>query len=112
LTVFGDGSQTRSFCYVDDLISGILSLMEVDFHDPVNIGNPEEMQIVDLAKLLLDITGSKSRIDFLPLPVDDPKVRRPDITRAKELFGWEPRMTLRGGLLKTIDYFKNRLKLD
>ncbi len=112
LTIFGNGTQTRSFCYVDDLISGILGLMGVDFHEPVNIGNPEEMQIVDLAKLLLNITGSKSRIDFLPLPVDDPKLRRPDITRAKKLLGWEPQMPLREGLLKTIDYFKNKLKLD
>ena len=112
LTVFGDGSQTRSFCYVNDLISGILSLMEIDCHEPVNMGNPEEMQIVDLAELILDITGSKSRIEFLPLPVDDPKLRRPDITRAKKLLGWEPQMPLREGLLKTIDYFKNKLKFD
>jgi len=112
LTVFGDGSQTRSFCYVDDLIDGILKLMDVEYHFPINLGNPQEMTIIELAKLIIELTGSKSGIKFLPLPQDDPKIRRPDITRAKELLNWEPKVLLKQGLLPTIAYFKAKLKID
>lgn len=112
LTVFGDGSQTRSFCYVDDLIDGILKLMDVEYHFPINLGNPQEITIIELAKLIIELTGSKSSIKFLPLPQDDPKIRRPDITRAKELLNWEPKVLLEQGLLPTIAYFKAKLKID
>jgi dTDP-glucose 4,6-dehydratase len=112
LTVFGDGSQTRSFCYVDDLIDGILKLMDVEYHFPINLGNPQETTIIELAKLIIELTSSKSGIKFLPLPQDDPKLRRPDITRAKELLNWEPKVLLKQGLLTTIAYFKTKLKID
>ncbi len=112
LTIFGDGSQTRSFCYVDDLIDGIMRLMEVEYHFPLNLGNPEEITILELAKLIINLTASKSRIKFLPLPQDDPKVRRPDITKAKKLLSWEPKIPLTQGLLSTIEYFKHKLKID
>jgi nucleoside-diphosphate-sugar epimerase len=111
LTIFGDGTQTRSFCYVDDLIEGILRLMEVDYQEPINLGNPEEIKIIDLAKLIIELTGSKSKIKFLPLPKDDPKLRRPDITKAKRYLNWEPKVSLREGLLRTIDYFRKRLSI-
>jgi nucleoside-diphosphate-sugar epimerase len=106
LTVFGDGSQTRSFCYVDDLIEGIRRLMEVDYPYPVNLGNPEEYRVLELAQLVKELTGSSSPITFLPLPEDDPKQRRPDITLARKLLGWEPRVRVREGLQRTIAYFK------
>jgi dTDP-glucose 4,6-dehydratase len=109
LTVFGDGSQTRSFCYVSDLIEGIYRLSQADFHEPVNIGNPNEMTIKQFAEQIIKATGSKSVIDYRDLPVDDPKQRKPDITRAKTLLQWEPKMGLEEGLAKTIDYFKGRL---
>ncbi len=109
LTVYGDGSQTRSFCYVSDLIEGIARLMEVDYHLPVNIGNPNEIKIIDFAKKIIEITGSSSSIEYKPLPQDDPKRRRPNIDLAKQLLGWEPKVSLEEGLKKTIDYFK-RLK--
>ncbi len=112
LTIFGDGSQTRSFCYVDDLIDGIMRLMEVEYHFPLNLGNPQEITILELARLIINLTASKSRIKFLPLPQDDPKVRRPDITRAKKLLSWEPKVSLTQGLLSTIEYFKHKLKID
>ncbi len=112
LTIFGDGSQTRSFCYVDDLIDGIMRLMEVEYHFPLNLGNPEEITILGLARLIINLTASKSRIKFLPLPQDDPKVRRPDITKAKKLLSWEPKIPLTQGLLSTIEYFKHKLKID
>ncbi|HDI45870.1 MAG TPA: SDR family oxidoreductase [Candidatus Omnitrophica bacterium] len=112
LTIFGDGSQTRSFCYVDDLIDGIMKLMEVEYHFPLNLGNPEEITILGLARLIINLTASKSRIKFLPLPQDDPKVRRPDITKAKKLLSWEPKIPLTQGLLSTIEYFKHKLKID
>lgn len=111
LTVYGDGSQTRSFCYIDDLINGITKLLEIDFHEPVNIGNPEEYSILEFAKIIIELTESKSEITFKPLPQDDPKVRRPDITRAKELLGWEPQISVKEGLKKTIRYFKEELGL-
>jgi dTDP-glucose 4,6-dehydratase len=106
LTAFGDGSQTRSFCYVADLVDGIYRLLISDRHDPVNIGNPAEMTILQFAKEVLSITGAKSKIVFKPLPVDDPKVRRPDISLAKSLLGWEPKTPLTEGLRKTLDYFR------
>ncbi len=112
LTVYGDGTQTRSFCYVDDLIEGVWRLMmNVEFHEPVNIGNPEEVRIIDFAKEILEITGSKSQIVFKPLPQDDPKRRRPDITRARRLLEWEPKVPRKEGLKKTLQYFKDKLHL-
>ncbi|NOZ93876.1 MAG: SDR family oxidoreductase [Acidobacteria bacterium] len=107
LTVFGDGSQTRSFCYVDDLVEGIWRLLTSDEDDPVNIGNPAEMTVLQFAKEIVRIIGSSSEIVFEPLPEDDPKVRQPDITRARELLAWEPKVTLEEGLAKTIEYFRN-----
>jgi dTDP-glucose 4,6-dehydratase len=109
LTVFGDGSQTRSFCYVDDLIEGIRRLMEVDYPYPVNLGNPEEYRVLELAQLVKELTGSSSPITFLPLPEDDPRQRRPDITLARELLSWEPEVPVREGLLRTIAYFREVL---
>ncbi|MCM2256161.1 MAG: SDR family oxidoreductase [Vicinamibacteria bacterium] len=109
VTVFGDGSQTRSLCYVSDLIEGITRLMESDESDPVNIGNPNEMTIRQLAETIITITGSKSRIVSRPLPADDPKVRQPDITRARTILGWEPKVSLHEGLTPTIAYFRERL---
>ncbi|MGX6448156.1 UDP-glucuronic acid decarboxylase family protein [Patulibacter sp. S7RM1-6] len=103
ITVFGDGRQTRSFCYADDLIRGIIGLAESGEHDPVNIGNPGEFTLLELAEAVIAVTGSKSEIVHQPLPKDDPKQRRPDITRAKELLGWEPTIDLREGLQKTLD---------
>lgn len=111
LTVFGDGSQTRSFCYVSDLIDGIYRLSHGTYHEPVNIGNPAEMTVLQFAKAILDITGSKSEIDFRPLPVDDPKVRQPDITLAKKILGWEPKVSFDQGIRQTVNYFQNFLSL-
>ena len=111
LTIYGDGSQTRSFCYVDDLIEGFVRMMNQDkIIGPVNIGNPGEFTMLELAKEVLDLTGSKSKIVYKPLPGDDPKMRRPDISIAKEALGWEPTIPLRKGLEKTIVYFDNLLK--
>src|SRR5690606_11727549 len=103
LTVFGDGSQTRSFCYVEDQIRGYIAMAESDVHEPVNIGNPDEYTLLDLAKTVIEVTGSRSEIVFEALPVDDPKVRQPDITRAKQLLGWKPEIDLREGLKRTIE---------
>lgn len=111
LTVYGQGTQTRSFVYIDDLVRGLLRLLEVDYHLPVNLGNPREMTILDFAKKILELTGSKSPIAYRPLPEDDPQVRQPDISRARELLGWEPLIPLDEGLLKTIRYFREQLKL-
>jgi len=111
LTIFGDGSQTRSFCYVSDLIDGIFRLAMSDFHEPVNIGNPREMTIKQFAEEIIRITGTKSGMEYRPLPEDDPKVRQPDITRAKEVLGWEPRVNFDEGIRKTIDYFKQHIEL-
>lgn len=108
LTVFGDGSQTRSFCYVSDLIDGIMRLSRSEEHLPVNIGNPEEWTILECAQEVLAVTGSKSRIRYEALPEDDPARRKPDITRAKELLGWSPKVTLREGLLLSLPYFEER----
>ncbi len=109
VTVFGNGSQTRSLCYVSDLIDGIFRLMSSDESDPVNVGNPTEMTILQLAEKIVALTGSKSRIVEKPLPVDDPKVRQPDITRARTLLHWEPKVQLDEGLRTTIDYFRQKL---
>jgi dTDP-glucose 4,6-dehydratase len=103
LTVFGDGSQTRSFCYVDDLIRGIVALAESDVHSPVNVGNPNEFTLLELAKAVIEVTESRSEIIYEPLPTDDPQQRRPDITRARDLLGWEPKIELREGLKMTIE---------
>src|SRR5260370_41492505 len=92
LTIYGDGSQTRSFCYVSDLVEGIFRLLHAEFHDPVNLGNPNEVSILEFAREILAMTGSKSVLSFKPLPQDDPKVRRPDIERARRLLGWEPKI--------------------
>jgi dTDP-glucose 4,6-dehydratase len=104
VTVFGDGSQTRSFCYVDDLIRGLIALAESEVHEPVNLGNPEEMTLLDMAKTVVELTESRSEIVFQALPEDDPKVRQPDITRARDLLGWEPEIDIREGLRRTIDH--------
>jgi dTDP-glucose 4,6-dehydratase len=109
VTVFGDGTQTRSFCYVSDLVAGILSLMGADTNDPVNIGNPQELTIEEIARTIVRLVGSTSQIVYRPLPVDDPKQRRPDITRARTLLKWEPKIGLEEGLLKTVDYFRQKL---
>jgi len=109
LTIFGDGSQTRSFCYVSDLIDGIFRLMMSDFHEPVNIGNPREMTIRQFAEEILRITGAKCPIEQKPLPVDDPKVRQPDITRAKKILGWEPKVDFDEGIRETIGFFRGRV---
>jgi len=109
ITVFGDGSQTRSFCYVDDLIEGIYRLLLSDYVYPVNIGNPDEITLLQFAQEILELTGSKSKIVFKPLPKDDPKQRRPDISRAKEILSWEPRFSRKEGLKITLEYFKKML---
>jgi dTDP-glucose 4,6-dehydratase len=107
MTVFGDGSQTRSFCYVSDLIEGIYRLLQSDVNEPVNIGNPAELSVLEFAKTIRRLTGTKSEIVFKPLPVDDPKVRQPDIARAKDRLGWAPRVRLEDGLGRTIEYFRS-----
>jgi dTDP-glucose 4,6-dehydratase len=109
LTVYGQGRQTRSFQYVDDLVEGIDRLLKAEHHLPVNIGNPHEMTVLDFAKKIIELTGSKSVIAYKPLPEDDPQVRQPDISKARALLGWEPKVDLAEGLIKTIEYF--RLKL-
>ncbi len=107
VTIFGDGSQTRSFCYVDDLVNGILKLSETNFHEPVNLGNPNEMTLKQLAKYIIKLTKSKSKIVYRPLPKDDPRKRKPDISRAKKILGWEPKVPLEQGLTRTIDWFRS-----
>ncbi len=109
LTVFGDGSQTRSFCYVDDLVEGIYRLLKSDYVGPVNVGNPEERTVAEFAEIVKRVTGSPSRIVFRPLPEDDPKVRRPDISLARRLLGWEPVVPLEEGLTRTAEYYRMRL---
>ncbi|MEO8071343.1 MAG: GDP-mannose 4,6-dehydratase, partial [Acidobacteriota bacterium] len=99
----------RSFCYVSDLVDGILKLMESSQNEPINIGNPHEMSIEEMARLIIKMTGSKSKLAFKPLPTDDPKVRQPDITRARTLLGWEPKVSLAEGLTSTIDYFRKKM---
>jgi dTDP-glucose 4,6-dehydratase len=108
LTAFGDGAQTRSFCFVDDLIEGIWRLLRSDYADPMNIGNPAEMTVLEFARQIIRLTGSQSEIVFRPLPVDDPKVRQPDISLARRVLGWEPMVPLERGLVTTIEYFRTR----
>ncbi|MDP8959466.1 MAG: SDR family oxidoreductase [Actinomycetota bacterium] len=105
LTIYGDGSQTRSFCYVDDTVSGLLALLDSDYVGPVNIGNPDECTVVELAKVVLEMTGSSSRLAYQPLPEGDPKQRRPDISLARRVLGWEPQVTLEEGLARTAEWF-------
>jgi dTDP-glucose 4,6-dehydratase len=116
LTVYGKGDQTRSFCYVEDEIDGLVKLLMApnseDVHLPVNIGNPHELTVLQIAEKVIEITGSRSRIVYEPLPEDDPKVRRPDITRAKQLLDWTPRISLENGLSRTIEYFRSKLEKD
>jgi len=107
LTVFGDGSQTRSFCYVDDLVEGIYRLLMSDTHMPINIGNPDEISLKDFAEEIIALTGTKQKIIYKPLPVDDPKQRKPDITRAREILGWQPKVNRKDGLKITYDYFRS-----
>ena len=109
ITVFGTGNQTRSFCYISDLVDGIIRLMESSSNDPVNLGNPKEMTINAIAQQIVAMTGSRSQIIHRPLPIDDPKVRQPDITRARELLGWVPHVTIDEGLRRTIDYVKQKI---
>ncbi len=109
LTVYGDGSQTRSFCYVNDLVEGIYRLSQTDYREPVNIGNPSEISVLEFAERIIKITGTKSKIQFKPLPQDDPKTRQPNINRAKNILNWEPQITLEDGLKHTIEYFKKEL---
>jgi dTDP-glucose 4,6-dehydratase len=110
LTVFGDGSQTRSFCYVDDLIEGIYRLLLSDYHSPVNVGNPDEISLKEFAEEIIALTGTTQKIVYKPLPVDDPKQRQPDITRAKEILGWSPKVSRKDGLKVTYEYFKSLSK--
>jgi dTDP-glucose 4,6-dehydratase len=109
VTVFGDGSQTRSFTYITDLVDGIIRLMLSDVNDPVNIGNPRETTIEEIARTIIKMTGSTSKIIYKPLPTDDPKVRQPDITRARTLLKWEPKVSLEQGLVKTLEYFRTKV---
>jgi len=109
ISVYGDGSQTRSFCYVDDLVEGLVRLMISDFHEPVNLGNPDEITVQQLAEEVISLTGSSSKIEYLPLPGDDPKLRQPDISRAKMLLNWQPTVDRITGIKKTIPYFRKML---
>ena len=109
LTVYGDGSQTRSFCYVDDLVEGVEKLLFADFHEPVNLGNPDEVTILEFAQEIIAMTGGGGRIEYRPLPQDDPRVRKPDIGRARQLLGWEPRIGRKEGLRRTLDYFESKI---
>jgi len=111
ITIYGNGQQTRSFCYVDDMVTGMINMMDTDdkITGPINIGNPEEFTIHQLAETVVRMTGSKSKIVYHPLPSDDPLQRKPDISKARQLFGWEPKIKLDEGLMKTIEYFRNLL---
>ncbi len=109
VTIFGSGQQTRSFCYVTDLVDGVIRLLNSDLNEPVNIGNPQEMTIEEIARTIIRLTGSSSKIVYRPLPEDDPKVRQPDITMARTLLGWEPKVPLEEGLLKTLDYIRKKV---
>ncbi len=112
ITIFGDGSQTRSFCYVDDLIEGIYRLMMSDYHEPVNIGNPHEMTIKEMAEMIINLTGSQSELMQEPLPENDPKIRQPNATLAHDLLGWEANVQIKDGLTRTIDYYKKLFGID
>ena len=110
ITVYGDGKQTRSFQYVSDLVEGVFRLLNTDYHEPVNIGNPAEITILEFAEEVKKLAGAKSEIVFRPLPQDDPKVRQPDITRARKLLGWEPKVNRAEGLKRTMEFFRNKLR--
>ena len=110
LTDYGDGSQTRSFCYVDDLVEGIDRLLVSAFHEPVNLGNPDEVTILQFAQEILALSGSRSEVAYRPLPQDDPKVRKPDIARARRLLGWEPKVNRQDGLRRTLEYFQRKVR--
>lgn len=110
ITVYGKGNQTRSFCYVDDLIEGIKKLLDSDEPEPVNLGNPDEITIIEFAREIIELAQSKSRVKFLPLPQNDPKVRQPDITKARNILGWEPKVTRQEGLKRALHYFKKKLR--
>ncbi len=110
LTVYGDGKQTRSFCYVSDLVDGLVRLFQSSEHEPVNLGNPAEITVLEFAERIRTLTGTSAPIQFFPLPQDDPKRRQPDIAKAKRLLGWEPRVALEDGLRETIDYFRSQVK--
>ncbi len=112
LTVYGDGSQTRSFCYVDDLVEGVVRLLRSDRNEPVNVGHPHELSVLKFAETILRLSDSPSKIVFQPLPVDDPKVRQPDISVARHILGWEPQVSLEDGLDKTIAYFRKKLEIE
>jgi dTDP-glucose 4,6-dehydratase len=109
ITIFGDGSQTRSFCYVSDLVRGIMGVMEAGDQNPINLGNPSEITIKEFAEKVISITGSESKLVYQPLPVDDPQRRRPDITRAREIVGWEPKISLEEGLINTLKWAKENV---
>jgi dTDP-glucose 4,6-dehydratase len=109
VTVFGDGSQTRSFCYVDDMVKGIYKLLMSSQRGPVNVGNPDELSLLEMARLIIRLTKSKSRIVHRPLPIDDPKVRQPDISLARRTLDWKPRVSLRQGLTRTVRYFRRKV---
>ena len=113
ITIFGDGSQTRSFCYVDDLIDAMMLMMDTPegFTGPVNIGNPSEFTMLELAELVIKLTGARSRLEFQPLPQDDPRQRKPDISLASEKLGWQPKVPLEEGIRRTIDYFRQLLEV-
>jgi len=113
ITIYGDGSQTRSFCYVDDMLDGLIKLMNTndEIIGPINLGNPSEFKIIELAELIIDLTSSRSQIIHLPLPEDDPIRRQPDITKAKSILEWHPKISLKDGLIKTIEYFE-RLMIE
>ena len=109
MTIYGDGKQTRSFCFVSDLVEGIVRLLGSEYDGPVNLGNPREMTVLEFAETIIRLTDSKSRIVHRPLPVDDPKVRQPDIRLARKLLGWEPKMDVEEGLRATIEYFRGKM---
>jgi len=110
LTVFGDGSQTRSFCYISDMVEGLYKLLMSDEHDPVNIGNPSEITVLQLAREIIELTSTRGKVVFKPLPQDDPKVRRPDISKAHRVLGWEPRVDRQEGLKETVKYFVQKIR--
>jgi UDP-glucuronate decarboxylase len=109
ITIYGDGSQSRSFCYVDDLVDGMIKMMNSTHTGPINLGNPDEFTMLELANIIISLTNSKSKIVFKPLPQDDPKQRQPDISKAKKYLNWQPNIKLKDGLIKTIEYFKGKI---